>query len=127
MLMSMSAIGTSAWTLQNIKGAPGSVQKYTDLVGSYSSSSRSSISESCNYYVCSTHYDGSIAYAKYTMYAIKSDGTKLSNLCGTRYHYSTGSSTVSFNKTVPGNSTVYGQFTLMNYADYNSQIYGTLG
>lgn len=123
--MNVSAI---SWGLYYASGAPGSATKLSDPAGFYISSSKSSVSEQCTSFSSTQQSNGSTAYVYYNVYAVKSDGTKLSGLSGAKYHYQKDNSakTISLSQTVPAYSTIYGNYSLKNYSTLSASDYGTI-
>lgn len=117
----------ATYNLHYTEGAPSSAIVTTQKVGVWSAASRTKMTESCTNYTCPTHSDGSKTYASYTSYYVTSDGTVSGSLHSTQYHYEKQAShTVSFNRTVPEQATVYTTYKLNNYGGYTSQIAGSV-
>lgn len=125
-MVGMSA-NAASWGLYNNVSGPSESRKYSDPAGFYVSTSRSSITEQCTSYSSGQQSNGSVAYAKYNAYAVTNTGSVINNLTGVKYHYGTSApQTIKLSSTVPANSTIYGNYTLMNYSSIGVSIYGTI-
>ena len=99
--------------LRYIIGVPSSANFWSDMVGSYSSSSRTYLRENCTNFSGGVAGNGNVAYATYTSYYVDSNGNVSGDLHGTYYHYSTQSAhNVSYSTTAPAYSTVYTTYVL---------------
>ncbi len=123
----MSA-NAQSWGLYNTPGAPSSATQYSDPAGFYISNSRSSVSEKCTSYSSNQQSNGTKAKAYYNVYAVTSSGSKHTGLSGAMYHEGkdANAKTVPLSITVPAASTIYGNYSLLNYSGITCSIYGTI-
>ena len=124
--MGITGISANAWGLYNNPGGPSSAQSHDDYAGFFTSVERSTLNEKCTYYSSNTQPNGSVAYAKYKPFAITYSGKRVDICSSDHYHYqvNSGPQTIQLNQAAPANSTIYGDYHLMNYSGIYCSIYG---
>lgn len=123
----------SSWSLRYASGAPGNVT--SQIVGVTSSSSRSSITESCTaFYRSGPTASGEYGNVKYSSYYVKASGGSTTTLyykvSGQTYsslvhNEEIDARAIAFTAIVPANSTIYTTYTLQNYSGVTLSASGT--